>query len=47
MALTDSGFDHTGLSQFRARLAEHCLERVAFDQLLAHCRGAGLRHHQS
>ena len=30
------------LNRFRARLAEHGLERVAFDRLLAHCREAGL-----
>lgn len=42
MELTDSGFDHTVLSRFRARLAGHGLERVAFDRLLAHCREAGL-----
>ncbi|MEU3462915.1 IS1182 family transposase [Streptomyces sp. NPDC006733] len=42
LELTDTGFDHTVLSRFRARLAEHGLERVAFDRLLAHCREAGL-----
>ena len=42
MELTDTGFDHTVLSKFRARLADHGLERVTFERLLAHCRDAGL-----
>ena len=42
MELTDTGFDHTVLSRFRARLADHGLERMTFDRLLAHCREAGL-----
>jgi transposase len=40
--LTDTGFDASVLSRFRARLAEHGLERVVFDRLLEHCRDAGL-----
>jgi transposase len=42
MELTDTGFDPTVLSRFRARLADHGLERMAFDRLLAQCREAGL-----
>lgn len=40
--LTDTGFDHTVLPRFRARLAEHGLEREVFDRLLAHCKDTGL-----
>jgi hypothetical protein len=40
--LDDPGFDFMVLSKFRARLAEHGLERVVFDRLLAYCRDEGL-----
>ncbi|MGW6413397.1 IS1182 family transposase [Streptomyces vinaceus] len=40
--LTDAGFDHTVLPRFRARLADHGMERVVFDRLLEHCKEAGL-----
>ncbi len=40
--LGDTGFDASVLSKFRARLVGHGLERVVFDRLLEHCRGAGL-----
>jgi transposase len=40
--LTDTGFDPSVLARFRARLAEHGLERVVFDRLVDHCRDAGL-----
>jgi transposase len=40
--LSDTGFDHTVLSRFRTRLAEHGLERVVFDRLLEYCKDAGL-----
>ncbi|WP_250284483.1 MULTISPECIES: transposase [unclassified Frankia] len=40
--LTDTGFDATVLSRFRARLAGHGLERVVFDRLLQICRDQGL-----
>jgi transposase len=40
--LTDTGFDHTVLTRFRARLAGHGLEREVFDRLVAHCRDSGL-----
>ncbi|MEX5714001.1 transposase, partial [Parafrankia sp. FMc6] len=40
--LTDTGFDATVLSRFRARLADHGLERVVFDRLLQVCRDQGL-----
>ncbi|GGX58265.1 transposase [Streptomyces noursei] len=42
MELADTRFDFTVLSKFRARLAGHDLERVVFDRLLTHCRGAEL-----
>ncbi|MFI9367015.1 transposase [Kitasatospora sp. NPDC053057] len=42
MELTDTGFDQSVLSRFRARLAEHGMERVVFDRLLEHCKDAGL-----
>ncbi len=42
MELGDTGFDHTVLPRFRARLSEHGLERTIFDRLLEHCRQAGL-----
>ncbi|MET8331821.1 transposase [Streptomyces sp. NPDC005181] len=40
--LDDPGFDFTVLSKFRARLANHGMERVVFDRLLEHCRAEGL-----
>src|SRR5258705_336297 len=40
--LDDPGFDFTVLSKFRARLADHGMERVVFDRLLEHCRAEGL-----
>ncbi|PWR14698.1 IS1182 family transposase [Micromonospora sicca] len=42
LELTDTGFDYTVLSKFRARLVEHGLERVAFDLLLAALTEKGL-----
>lgn len=40
--LTDTGFDATVLSRFRARLAEHGMERVVFDRLLEVGQNQGL-----
>ncbi|MEJ8632479.1 transposase [Streptomyces sp. MS2.AVA.5] len=40
--LTDTGFDFSVLSRFRARLADNGMERVVFDRLLEHCGDAGL-----
>ncbi|MFI5774950.1 transposase [Streptomyces sp. NPDC051658] len=40
--LTDTGFDASVLSKFRARLADNGMERVVFDRLLEHCKDAGL-----
>ncbi|MFE7311455.1 transposase, partial [Streptomyces sp. NPDC057546] len=40
--LTDTGFDASVLSRFRARLAGHGMERVIFDRLLEHCKDEGL-----
>lgn len=40
--LTDTGFNASVLSRFRARLADHGMERVVFDGLLEHCKDAGL-----
>ena len=40
--LTDTGFDASVLSRFRARLAGGGMERVVFDRLLEHCKDAGL-----
>ncbi|MBL3671615.1 transposase [Streptomyces sp. M2CJ-2] len=40
--LTDTGFDASVLSRFRARLADNGMERVVFDRLLEHCKDAGL-----
>ncbi|MFF3159448.1 transposase [Streptomyces sp. NPDC057910] len=42
MERVDTGFDHTVLPRFRARLSEHGLERTLFDRLLEPCRQAGL-----
>ncbi|MCY0924423.1 transposase, partial [Streptomyces sp. H27-G5] len=41
MELTDTGFDASVLSRFRARLADNGMERVVFDRLLEHCKDAG------
>lgn len=40
--LTDTGFDASVLSRFRARLAGHGMERMVFDRLLEHCKVEGL-----
>ncbi|MFC5857174.1 transposase, partial [Streptomyces chlorus] len=40
--LTDTGFDASVLSRFRARLADNGMERVVFDRLLEHCKAEGL-----
>jgi transposase len=40
--LTDTGFDASVLSKFRARLSDNGMERVVFDRLLEHCKDAGL-----
>jgi transposase len=42
LALTDTGFDHTVLSQFRTRLAEHGMERRVLDLMVARLVEAGL-----
>ncbi|MET7391786.1 transposase [Streptomyces sp. NPDC005529] len=42
MELTDTGFDASVLSRFRARLTDHGMERVVFDRLLEYCKDAGL-----
>ncbi|KPI17338.1 hypothetical protein OV450_8018 [Actinobacteria bacterium OV450] len=42
MELTDAGFDASVLSGFRGRLADNGMERVVFERLLEHCKGAGL-----
>jgi transposase len=42
LALDDPGFDHTVLSEFRDRVAEAGLERVALDALLARLAADGL-----
>jgi transposase len=42
MELGATGFDDSVLSRFRARLAEHGMERLVFDRLLAWCREQGL-----
>jgi transposase len=41
LELTDTGFDHTVLSEFRRRLVEAKAERHIFDQLLQFCQGKG------
>ena len=40
--LTDPGFDHTVLSEFRSRLIEGDAEQLLFDTLLEQCRQHGL-----
>lgn len=42
LALTDTGFDHTVLSQFRTRLTEHDMERRVLDLMVARLVEAGL-----
>ncbi|MEV0495751.1 transposase [Streptomyces atratus] len=42
LELTDTGFDHSVLPRFRARLVGNGMERVVFDRLLEHCVDAGL-----
>ncbi|MFD5514155.1 transposase [Streptomyces sp. NPDC127051] len=42
MELTDTGFDFTVLSKFRARITGHGRERTVFDRLVDHCRTEGL-----
>ena len=42
LELTDAGFDHTVLSEFRARLVEGQAEQLLLDALLARCRELGL-----
>src|SRR6266852_7477506 len=42
LALTDPGFDHTVLSEFRSRLVEGGAEHVLLDTLLDRFRGLGL-----
>lgn len=42
LELTDPGFDHTVLSEFRTRVVEHGLEEKALDLLLAALRDKGV-----
>ena len=42
LALTDPGFDHTVLSEFRSRLVESKAEQLLFDTLLTRGRELGL-----
>jgi transposase len=42
LSLTDPGFDHTVLSEFRSRLVEGGAERLLLDTLLRHLRELGL-----
>jgi len=42
LELTDPGFDHTVLSEFRSRLVESKAEQLLFDTLLTRCRELGL-----
>ena len=42
LPLDDEGFDHTVLSEFRGRVAEHGLEQAALDALLAKLAAEGL-----
>src|SRR5512143_1489139 len=42
LELTDSGFDHTVLSEFRSRLVVGRLEQLLLDTLLDRCRELGL-----
>jgi len=43
LELTDPGFDHTVLSEFRARLVEGNAEQRLLDLLLEQCRKGGWR----
>ncbi|MEU6709134.1 IS1182 family transposase [Streptomyces wuyuanensis] len=40
--LSDTGFDFSALSKFRARLIGYGLERTVLERLVEHCREAGL-----
>ncbi|HEV3290010.1 MAG TPA: transposase, partial [Streptosporangiaceae bacterium] len=42
LGLADAGFDHTVLSEFRGRVAEHQLEEAVLDALLAKLAAEGL-----
>jgi transposase len=42
LELTDAGFDHTALSEFRTRLVDGSAEQRVFDKLLNHFREHGL-----
>ncbi|MFF3159117.1 transposase [Streptomyces sp. NPDC057910] len=42
LGLEDTGFDHSVLSQFRARVVEHGLEEKALDLLPARLTGQGM-----
>ncbi|HEV2346526.1 MAG TPA: transposase, partial [Actinocrinis sp.] len=42
MELAAPGFDHSVLSEFRGRLADHDLARLCFDKTLDRCRDQGL-----
>ena len=42
LELTDSGFDHSVLSEFRSRLVDNELSRLCFDRVLERCRELGL-----
>ena len=42
LELTDPGFDHTVLSEFRSRLLDHNAELLLFDTVLARLREVGL-----
>jgi transposase len=41
LELTDSGFDFSVLSEFRARLVDGCAEQLLLDALLAACKARG------
>ena len=42
LELTDAGFDHTVLSEFRTRLVAGCLELLLLDALLERAQMLGL-----
>jgi transposase len=44
LELTDLGFDHSVLSEFRTRLLDHDAERRLFDAILTIARNCGLLH---
>jgi transposase len=46
LELTDTGFDHTVLSEFRSRLLKGGAEQRLLDLLLERCREAGWRKRQ-